>query len=143
MPPDMHWVIVLILSFVTFGLGGLVWTFKEAFFVKKINPSSKAVLLMVIALLAMLGQVALSFMAVSSGSMATMASASAIILALNLVIIVAGLMAIFGMRSSLVKYYNGVENIGLRLSGIMTFFFSILYFQYHFSRIAQLKKRGA
>jgi len=139
----MHWVVVLILSFVTFGLGGLVWTFKEAFFVKKINPSSKAVLMMVIALLAMLGQVVLSFMAMSSGSMTIMASASAIILALNLVIIVAALIAIFGMRSSLVKYYNSHENIGLRLSGVMTFFFSILYFQYHFSRIAKLKKRGA
>jgi hypothetical protein len=32
--------------------------------------------------------------------------------------------------------------VGLRLSAAMTFFFNILYFQYHLSRIAQWKKTG-
>jgi hypothetical protein len=52
------------------------------------------------------------------------------------------LMAIFGMRSSLVRYFNTVEPIGLRLSGVMTLFFSLLYFQYHLSRIAEWKRTG-
>ena len=64
------------------------------------------------------------------------------ILGLNVVIIVTALAAIFGMRSSLVRYYNSVEPIGLRLSGVMTFFFSILYLQYHLSRIAAWKTTG-
>jgi hypothetical protein len=46
------------------------------------------------------------------------------------------------MRSDLEDYYNSVENINLRLSGVMTFFFAILYFQHHFSRIAKWKKTG-
>lgn len=139
----MHWAVVLILSGVTCGLGGLVWSFKEAFFVKKIDPSSKCVMMLMIAFLAMMVQVVIYFIALDSGSMETMAAASTIVLLLNLVIIVTALIGVFGMRSSLVRYYNSIENIGLKLSGVMTFFFSILYFQYHFSRIAEMKKRGA
>jgi len=39
------------------------------------------------------------------------------------------------MRDALVDYYNTVEPINLRLSGVMTFFFAVFYFQYHFCRI--------
>lgn len=124
------------------GLGGLVWAFKEAFFVKKIDPSSKAVALIVASLLCMVGQGVLYFVAMGSGSAESALTMSVVILLLNVVVIVAGLMAVFGMRSSLVRYYNSVENIGLKLSGAMTFFFNILYFQYHFSRIANWKKTG-
>ena len=35
-----------------------------------------------------------------------------------------------------------MEPINLRLSGVMTFFFNILYFQYHFTRIAEWKRTG-
>ena len=142
MPPQLHWAVVLILSWFTMGLGGLVWAFKEAFFVKKIDPSSKAVLLFVVGLLCMLGQVALYVVMMSSGSLESAATISMVAMLLNIVILVVMLMAIFGMRSSLVRYYNTVEPIGLRLSGLMTFFFSILYFQYHFSRIGAWKTTG-
>jgi hypothetical protein len=40
------------------------------------------------------------------------------------------------------EYYNTVENIGLSLSGGMTFFFNVIYFQYHINRIARWKKTG-
>ena len=52
------------------------------------------------------------------------------------------LITIFSMRSSIQTYYNTTEPIGLRLSGVMTFFFSIYYFQYHFTRIADWKRTG-
>jgi hypothetical protein len=48
----------------------------------------------------------------------------------------------FSMRGAIQRYYNSVEPIGLRLSGVMTFFFNILYFQYHFRRIARWKITG-
>ena len=143
MPPNMHWAVILILSWITFGLAALIWVFKQAGFVKKIDPGSKAVVLMVVALVAMVGQVALAFMAMGSRSVSDITAVSGIMMMLNLVIGVVGLIAVFGMRKSLVRYYNTVEPIGLKLSGIMTFFFSILYFQYHFSRIAEWKKTGS
>jgi hypothetical protein len=40
------------------------------------------------------------------------------------------------------EYYNSTENIGLSLSGVMTFFFSAVYLQYHINRIARWKKTG-
>jgi len=142
MPPDMHWALVLVLSWITMGLAGLIWAFKEATFVKKLDPASKAVAMLLVCLLGMAAQVLLYIAAIASRSLTLMATMGVVVMLVNVVIIVAGLMAIFGMRSSLVRYYNTVEPIGLRLSGVMTFFFSILYFQYHFSRIAEWKKTG-
>jgi hypothetical protein len=52
------------------------------------------------------------------------------------------LVAAFQMRSDLEEYYNRMEPINLQLSGVMTFFFAIFYFQHHLSRIAQWKKTG-
>ncbi len=49
---------------------------------------------------------------------------------------------LFQMKSDLENYYNTEEPIHLGLSGVMTFFFGIFYFQHHLSRIAQWKKTG-
>lgn len=142
MPPDLHWALVLIIAWATFGLGGFIWAFKQAGFVKRLDPSSKATQMLIWSVLAMVAQVLLYFLAMASRSMSMMAMMSIVTMALNVVIIVTVLMAVFGMRRSLVNYYNTVEPVGLKLSGVMTFFFSILYFQYHFSRIARWKKTG-
>ncbi len=42
----------------------------------------------------------------------------------------------------MLAYYNTVEPIGLRLSGVMTFFFNVFYFQHHMSRIVLWKLTG-
>lgn len=141
-PPPLHWGVLLILTWFTGGLAGLVWSFKQAFFVKRLDPSSKAVMLLAVTLLGMLAQVAVAILGIGARSMADTAALVGIVMLLNLVIVVVALMAIFGMRKSIVQYYNTREPIGLKLSGVMTFFFSILYFQYHFSRIAEWKKTG-
>jgi hypothetical protein len=48
---------------------------------------------------------------------------------------------IFSIRDELQKHYNEREPIGLHLGGVLTFFFSYIYFQYHLHEIAQFKKR--
>jgi hypothetical protein len=55
--------------------------------------------------------------------------------------IVLWLVTIYSIRNELQTHYNRIEPIGLQLGGIMTFFFSFLYFQYHLYKIAQLKQR--
>jgi hypothetical protein len=50
------------------------------------------------------------------------------------------LFMVFGVRNELEEHYNEREPIGLKLSSIMTFFFSIYYFQYHLYRIAKAKE---
>ena len=50
------------------------------------------------------------------------------------------IVASFSMKASIEKHYNVAEPLGLTLSGAMTLFFNIYYFQYHFTRITQLKR---
>ncbi len=140
MPPDMHWALVLVLAWFTGGLAGLIWAFKQAAFVKKLDRSSKAMAWLAVSLVFLFGQVALFLMAFASRSAAAIALVSVLMMAVNLVVFALWLVTIFGMRASLVRHYTTVEPLGLQLSGVMTFFFSILYFQYHLSRIARLKK---
>jgi hypothetical protein len=56
--------------------------------------------------------------------------------------VIAYIIGIFSIRSAMEEYYNSTENIGLSLSGVMTFFFSAVYLQYHINRIARWKKTG-
>jgi len=60
---------------------------------------------------------------------------------LALLAIVIWIVTIYLIRAELHYHYNVREPIGLYLSGVMTFFFSFLYFQYHLYKIAQLKER--
>jgi len=49
----------------------------------------------------------------------------------------------FVFRRELEKHYNEAEPIGLKLTGVMTFFFNSYYFQYYFRKIALLKDEAA
>ena len=44
------------------------------------------------------------------------------------------------MKNSIEEHYNTVEPIGLELNGVMTFFFNVFYFQYHFTKINEARK---
>ncbi len=57
---------------------------------------------------------------------------------INLILYFVG---IFMMRSLLERHYREAEPIGLSLSGVMTFFFGALYFQYHLHDIAEFRGR--
>lgn len=48
----------------------------------------------------------------------------------------------FAVRAAMEHYYNTVEDIALALSGGMTFFFNLVYFQFHINRIARWKQNG-
>lgn len=138
-PPDLHWLLVLLLSYITCGIFGYVWMFIEAGFVKKIDPSSPARTFFVIYLAGSLVALPGLFLIDSSAGDALPA------LAMSLMILAATalfFLGVFSMRRSLLYHYNTVENIGLRLNPVLTFFFNILYFQHHFSRIARWKRTG-
>jgi hypothetical protein len=52
------------------------------------------------------------------------------------------IVGMFSIKAAMEEYYNYTENIGLQLSGTMTFFFSTVYLQYHINSIARWKKTG-
>jgi len=140
-PPEMQWWLVLLIgAFCGFFI--LYWFYTQLVFVKKIDPQSKAMKMI-------LGGWGLLFggMIVAAILGAAVNSSLAIIpILVGMVCYLAGIilaiLGIFNMRTSIERHYNTVENIGLKLSPVMTFFFNIYYFQYHFSRIAEWKKTG-
>lgn len=142
-PPDFHWALVLLISFFC-GFFQIVWLFVEAGFVKKIDREGKSLAFLI-------GGMVTSIVAFIVFFTAAIASANrheppTPALVAFLLVALAGavlhLMGIFQMRSSIESYYNTVEPINLRLSGVMTFFFAVYYFQYHFTRIANWKRTG-
>ncbi len=137
-PPSLHWALVLVIGMVTCGIFTLVWLFIQAAFVKKIRPASNATMMYIAAIV--LGLVGYG-MAVGS-ALADVRILGALGGLIYLGAAVVFIMTHFKMRSLLLEYYNTVEPINLRLSGVMTFFFSIYYFQYHFTRIAEWKRTG-
>jgi GYF domain 2 len=132
-PPNLHWAIVLLLGLATAQIFTAVWGVVQAFWVRRINPESKALrfLLMAFGAAVISGiiDIGVPEFAVASGLLS--------LAAFVLVVFSEG-----AMRRDLEDYYNTTENIHLRLGGAMVFFFHVIYFQYHFSRIARWKKTG-
>jgi GYF domain 2 len=141
-PPDFHWALVFLIGFVTCGLFTYVWLFVEAAFIRKIVPQSKGLLFMVLAVSGLFVGEFINISVVVANRGAANPGAALLALILILAGAVMGLVGIFTMRSDLQTYYTTTENIGLSLSGVMTFFFAVYYFQHHFTRIAQWKKTG-
>lgn len=135
-PPNFHWGWVLLLSVVTLGLFYVVWAFVQAVWVRRIDPSSKALMLLVAYLvLTLIGE----WMAGTAPKESAQVLAGTL---LSFTGAVVSVVAFFSMRKSLLVHYNAVEPIGLRLGLIMTFFFNVLYFQHHLTRIARWKEGG-
>src|SRR5215831_1189578 len=153
-PPDFQWPLVLLIGMVTCGIFCGVWPFMEAAFVKRIRPASIHLKLYVTAISVQFGSmvvfyavvIALAATSAARGSNQPPSAAIGFVAVFywvaQLSAVVLNIIANFKLRDAMVEYYNTVEPINLRMSGVMTFFFSIFYFQYHFSRIAAWKKTG-
>ncbi|MGA1983632.1 MAG: GYF domain-containing protein [Acidobacteriaceae bacterium] len=139
-PPNLHWALVLVIGVFTCGLFSIVWMFVQAAWMRKVNPNSKALTYYIAAILvyviAIVAQVAIALAGRNGSPTSTFTGVYFVCL---LVYFVLFLVAIFTMRSDMEAHFNGPEPIGLSLSGVMTFFFNVLYFQYHFTRINELK----
>ena len=137
-PPDFHWALVLLITVLTCGIFNSVWIIVEAAWIRKIKPASKGLLLVIIGIASIYGIQLVSGFIAGINNTEPNPLAGLLVLAGGIVLLI----GTFAMRSDLEDYYNSVEPINLQLSGVMTFFFSVFYFQYHFSRIAKWKKTG-
>lgn len=136
-PPRFHWGWVLLLSILTLGLFYVAWAFVQAAWVRRIDPSSKALTLLAVYLVLTLAG---EWMADTAPKESPQVLAGAL---LSLAGAIVSVVAFFSMRKSLLVHYNAVEPVGLKLGLIMTFFFNVLYFQHHLTRIARRKEGGA
>lgn len=146
MPPDMQWYILLIINIVC-GLFGLYWIFKQASFVQQIDPTSTAKKKYTMGLIALIGSYVFIFLVSMIAAMADMPSLGMLSM-VGMLGVLAGvvflILAHFEMRKSIHNYYNTVEPMGINLmdtqGAVLTFFFNIYFFQYHFANIAARKK---
>ncbi len=129
-PPALHWAVVLVIGIFTCNFFTLAWGIVQSAFVKRIEPKSKSLYCYIGSIAAVVLYIVLSAMDVVS-ELVFLAWIASI-----------GLWIISGfvLRSELEEHYNTSEPISLDLSGIMTFFFNVFYFQYHLYRIAELKR---
>jgi hypothetical protein len=136
LPPGLHWAVVLLLSVVTCGIFSTVWMFVQSSYVRRLVPTNRAIIWYAIGVGLMFGA---GFLRVPlRGSEVALISPLC-----NLVgagFLIAGH---FSMKGGLEDHFNGAENIGLSLSGVMVFFFNVLYFQYHFNKIRDARQQIA
>jgi hypothetical protein len=128
LPPKLHWGLVLLFNVLTLGIFVCVWMFIQSSWIRRIDPKSNATMISA-------GYLGLTILAGVAGFVWGQGLATLLRLAAGGVVIYGS----FSMRRSMVEYFNTVDPIGLRMSGVMTFFFNILYCQHHMTRIAEWK----
>jgi hypothetical protein len=138
LPPNLHWAILLILTIFTRQLFNWIWIFVQANWARRLSGNNKAMVLVAMYPAGLIAGV----LAVGAGAAAKQEVLSVVGGICILGGLIAYLFGIFRIRADVEEYYNTRENIALQLNGIMTFFFSSVYFQYHINRIARWKKTG-
>jgi hypothetical protein len=137
---NLHWALVLILGVVTRQLFNLVWAMIQANWARKLDGNNNTLILVA---MYPAGNIAGLIAIIASAGPGSEPGAG---VGLGFLLIFGGLVAyiigIFKIKAAMEAYYNFNENIGLRLSGVMTFFFSTVYLQYHVNQIAKRKKEG-
>jgi hypothetical protein len=150
-PPGVHWAALLaaqiglaILTVIFFpkpwwnlisNMAVDAWAIYLCLWLRKLNPASMS-LFWCIAYIA--PQLAFT---VPTGPQPSTFGITLFAAALALLAALIWIVTIYVIRADLHYHYNLREPVGLYLSGIMTFFFSFLYFQYHLRKIAQLRER--
>lgn len=131
--PDLHWALLLLLSIVTCFLFLWVWMFIQAAAVRRLDPKSNGLIFYAVGLVLSFGSGIVSAATHSQFGTGSL---------LNLAAVVIIIIGHFNIRNSLEYYFTQVEPIGLTLSGVLTFFFGPIYFQYHFNRINRWRRTG-
>ena len=133
-PPNLHWGLVLLFVVLSCGIFGTVWEIVQASWLKKVDPLSKALLIYIGALVVLAGIFLVSFF--GSASHTDVAGFTGVLQVAYSVVLIVGR---FSFKASMEKHYNVAEPMGLSLSGVMTFFFGGIYFQYHMNDINRRK----
>ena len=133
LPPNLHWSIVLILGLVTRQLFNLIWALVQANWARKLCSDNKPMVLVAMYPAGMVAGILTTALFPHSASLGVLFMFGGAIVYL---------FGVFSIKAAMEQYYTSTENIGLQLSGVMTFFFSTVYIQYHINSIARWKKTG-
>ena len=144
LPPNLHWAVLLVIMVVGQFLGLLlvlfvwVWSLIMANWARRlINKNTAMVLVAMYPAGFVAGILTIGFATASHNEGLTVVGFALVIAG-----VISYIVGIFKIREAMEDYYNSKENIALTLSGVMTFFFSLIYLQYHVNKIASWKKTG-
>jgi hypothetical protein len=145
LPPNLPWQVLLInylyrIPVIVFLISVfvIVWSLIQANWARKLSGKNTALVLIAL----------LPVGSFSGGIAIGVGNASRIegFTVLGVILFLAGVICLivgnFKIRDAMEEYYCTVEDIGLSMSGVMVFFFGIIYIQYHINRIARWKKTG-
>ena len=138
LPPNLHWGWLLLISIFTRSYFNCIWALIQANWARKLSGKNSAMVLIAMYPAGMISGVFAVVIAKVSETESLSALGGFLILAGCVCLIVGS----FKIRDAMEEYYNTVEEIGLSLSGVMVFFFNVIYIQYHINRIARWKKTG-
>jgi GYF domain 2 len=138
LPFNLHWLIVLVLGLFTRQLFNLLWALVQGNWARKLSGDNKPLVLVAMYPAGMVAGILT--VALSRGAANSALSILGALFMLGGAIVY--LFGMFSIKAAMEEYYTSVENIGLQMSGVMTFFFSTVYIQYHINSIARWKKTG-
>jgi hypothetical protein len=129
-PPGLHWGWVLALNIITVSFFGIVWLLVQSIWVRRVRGRSTAFIWAILhAAFVPLLFVSIIGVAIVMGATGNAAGYDDFVhdvdLPIRLAIAVLYLCTVFTLKSEL-----EAEPIGIPLSGVMTFFFGPIYFQY-------------
>jgi hypothetical protein len=149
-PPDIPWFVIFIVDLFAGGLMGLVWQFLQSAWIKKIDPTSKATMWLVISLcLLPLGWFLMMGMALNistngqpdvaavAGMMSYFSFFGLVVLA-SFVVRIVGYFAMARSMREVLPRHGLVPDIG----GVTLFFFSVYYLQGQMSWVARWRQTG-
>jgi GYF domain 2 len=139
-PPNLNWGLELLLGFFTCGLFVAVWNLVIATWAKRVQPASKALMYYVIGTVLILANFGGSYGILIALGHHHHPHQNVFSSLIGIASWVVRLIARFILRDDIERHYNGPEPLGIRLNGVMTFFFGGIYFQYKLNQINDLKQ---
>jgi hypothetical protein len=139
-PPNLNWVLELLLGFLTCTLFVVVWNLVIAAWANRVQPASKALMYYIVATVLILIHAGTYSGMVITAMNHGHPHRSLLSTLIGLASWVVRLIARFTLRDTLEQHFNGPEPLGLRLNAVMTFFFGGIYFQYKLNEINQVKQ---
>ncbi len=138
LPPNLHWVLLLVIDVVTRSLFNWIWSIIQANWARKLDGDNSTLIITATYPAAL----AAAFVTLVWAGMNGSGTAGMIGLLLLLAGLIANTIGAFKIKSAMEAYYTFNENIGLSLNGVMIFFFTSIYVQFHVNRIAKWKSTG-
>jgi hypothetical protein len=144
LPPNLPWPVLLLTYIAEFkpfqflAIFSVVWSMIQANWARKLSGKNTALVLMCMYPAGLFCGVAAAGVGGVTGNPAFAGLGGLLIFAGIICLIIGN----FKIRDAMEEYYNTVEDISLSLSGVMIFFFGIIYIQFHINRIARWKKTG-